>query len=344
MKTRWLTVLVLAGVLAGCAHESRYDRYARIAREANAASPARVQAAPAAESAARTEIAAERQRVAEAERAREAAERKAREAEKAAEEARKAQARAEAKAKAQADAKAARAAEMAAAAQAREDAKRAAEEARAAREELARQKREAARVAASGTPAAGTEPEMDSADSPVKVVSPGQDADANGYISYSVGGIVLKPQDVVTVVLRGIPAPEQIEDQIDDEGNISLPLLGEVRAAGYNATDLEREIRRQYIDRKIYQNINVTVIVPSRFYFIQGEVRGPGRYQLVQAIHLSQAIAQAGGYTEFAKKSAIITRDGKIFTKVNTKKLASHPEDDLLLEPGDIVEIERSFW
>jgi protein involved in polysaccharide export with SLBB domain len=417
MKTRWLTVLVLAGVLAGCAHESRYDRYARIAREANAASPARVKAAPAAEAAARAEIAAERQRVAEAERAREAAERKAREAEKAAAEARKAQARAEAQAKAQAEAaqraaekarerqiaaeassaraatgaaadgkrleeaerareaaerkareaekaaeearkaqaraeekakaqaeaaeraaaeareqqaaaeaKAARAAEMAAAAQAKEDARRATEAARQAREELSRRDPE---------PAA----------SPVAVVSPAQGAGDGGYASYSVGGIVLKPQDVVTVVLRGIPAPEQIEDQIDDEGNISLPLLGEVRAAGYNATDLEREIRRQYIDRKIYQNINVTVIVPSRFYFMQGEVRGPGRYQLVQAIRLSQAIAQAGGYTEFASKEATITRDGKLFKKVkNTRKLSSRPEDDILLEPGDIVEIKRSFW
>ena len=157
--------------------------------------------------------------------------------------------------------------------------------------------------------------------------------------------MILKPQDVVTVVLRGIPTPEQIEDQIDEEGNISLPLLGEVRAAGYNATDLEREIRRRYVEGKIYQNIAVTVIVPSRFYFMQGEVRSPGRYQLVQAIRLSQAIAQAGGYTEFAGKGAVITRDGKMFKKVgNTRKLATHPEDDILLEPGDIVEIKRSFW
>lgn len=351
MNVRWLTAIVLAGVLAGCATESRYERYARIASEATAAPAARpAQPSPAERKrlaeAEKARMAAEKERIARAEQAREAAEKKAREAERAMQEARKAQARAEAQAKAaQADAAAKSAAQArerekaAEAAKAREEALRAAAEAKAAREELARQERESANARAAAAEAA-----KPAAPAPVAVVAPAAAPQSDATV-FSVGGIVLKPQDVVTVVLRGIPAPEQIEDQIDDEGNISLPLLGEVRAAGYNATDLEREIRRQYIDRKIYQNINVTVIVPSRFYFMQGEIRAPGRYQLVQAIRLSQAIAQAGGYTEFASKKATITRDGKVFKKVkNTRKLNSRPEDDILLEPGDIVLIERSFW
>ena len=295
MDARCLFAFLLAGtLLAGCAtRESRYDRYARIAREAEAAVSGRAPAAQAPDG-----TAAERRRLEEAEQARAAAEKKAREAEKAAAEARKAQARAEAQAMARAEA-----------------AEKAAAKAKAAAE----------------------------ASAPVQVVAPA--TGAGQAASFSEVGTILKPQDVVTVVLRGIPQPEQIEDQIDEEGNISLPFLGEVRAAGYNATDLEREIRRQYIDRKIYQNINVTVIVPSRFYFMQGEIRAPGRYQLVQAIRLSQAIAQAGGYTEFAGKKATITRDGTVFKKVkNTRKLNSRPDDDILLEPGDIVLIERSFW
>ncbi|MBQ7251361.1 MAG: polysaccharide biosynthesis/export family protein [Kiritimatiellae bacterium] len=343
MNVRWLTAFVLAGVLAGCAtNESRYEHYARIANEA-AISGNR----PRAEAPAARVPDAEKQRLAEAEKARAAAERKAREAEKAMQEARRAQAKAEAQAQARAEAAekaAAKAREKQLAAEAKaakavgiEEAARAREEARAAREELARQEREAAEAKAAAEEAARPP-------APVAVVAPAEVPQADATV-FSVGGVILKPQDVVTVVLRGIPAPEQIEDQIDDEGNISLPLIGEVRAAGYNATDLEREIRRRYVDGRIYQNIAVTVIVPSRFYFIQGEVRAPGRYQLVQAIRLSQAIAQAGGYTEFAGKKATITRDGTVFKKVkNTRKLNSRPDDDILLEPGDIVLIERSFW
>ena len=156
---------------------------------------------------------------------------------------------------------------------------------------------------------------------------------------------VLKANDVVQVMLRGIPQAEQIEDQIDTDGDISLPLINEVHAAGLTATELERLIRQRYIDAKIYQNVTVNVVIPARFYYMQGEVRSPGRYQLMQATRLSQAIAGAGGYTEFASKSAVVRRNGALFREIdNTRRLDRYPEDDILLEPDDIVIINRSFW
>jgi protein involved in polysaccharide export with SLBB domain len=155
----------------------------------------------------------------------------------------------------------------------------------------------------------------------------------------------LKVSDVVQVYLRGIPMSDQIEDVIDENGKISLPLINEIQAAGMTASELERNIRKTYLDQDIYRNITVNVVVPMRYYFIQGEIQGPGRFQLMSATRVSQAIAGAGGYTEFASGQVVIKRGGKIFKTIrNSRRLERTPDDDILLEPDDIIEVRRSLW
>jgi len=156
---------------------------------------------------------------------------------------------------------------------------------------------------------------------------------------------LLKVGDVVQVFLRGIPSGEAIEDVIDEDGMISLPFINEIQAAGMTASELERFIRQTYLDQDIYRNITVNVVVPTRYYFIQGEIRGPGRFQMVSATRVSQAIAAAGGYTEYASGQVLIKRGGKIVKRIrNARRLERTPEDDILLEPDDIIEVKRSLW
>ncbi len=156
---------------------------------------------------------------------------------------------------------------------------------------------------------------------------------------------LLKVGDAVQIFLRGIPGGESIEDIIDENGRVSLPLINEVQAAGMTASDLERSIRKIYQDQDIYRNITVNVVVPSRFYFIQGEIRAPGRFQIMSATRVSQAIAGAGGYTEFASGQVVVKRNGQIFKTIrNARRLERTPDDDILLEPDDIIEVKRSLW
>ena len=160
----------------------------------------------------------------------------------------------------------------------------------------------------------------------------------------SEGGYLLKVGDGLQVYLRGIPTPEVIEDVIDEAGMITLPFINEVQAAGLMASDLERTIRQTYLDQDIYRNITVNVVVPTRSYFIQGEIRAPGRYQIMSATRVSQAIAGAGGYTEFASGKVQIKRGGQIIKVIrNARRLERAPEDDILLEPDDVVEVLRSW-
>ena len=157
-------------------------------------------------------------------------------------------------------------------------------------------------------------------------------------------GYVLKIGDGVQVYLRGIPNPEVIEDVIDEYGMITLPFINDIRASGLPASELERTIRQTYLDQDIYRNVTVNVVVPTRFYFILGEVRGPGRFQIISATRVSQAIAAAGGYTEFASGKVQVKRNGRIFKVIrNARRLERQPDDDILLEPDDVLEVLRSW-
>mgnify|MGYP002385366348 FL=1 len=163
--------------------------------------------------------------------------------------------------------------------------------------------------------------------------------------SSAEGAYTLKVGDGLQIYLRGIPTPEVIEDIIDEGGKVTLPFINEIQAAGLAASDLERNIRQTYLDQDIYRNITVNVVVPTRYYFVQGEIRAPGRFQIMSATRVSQAIAGAGGYTEFASGRVDIKRGGKIVKVIkNARRLERVPEDDIMLEPDDIVEVKRSLW
>ena len=155
----------------------------------------------------------------------------------------------------------------------------------------------------------------------------------------------LRVGDGVAITLRGIPQPEKIECQVDEYGMIPLPLINDVRAEGLSAAELQKTIRQIYLDRGIYKNINVTVLIPTRYYYTQGEFKSQGKFQLVSAITLSQAIAASGYFTDFASGKVLIRRNGVIFKTVrNARKLDRTPEDDILIEPNDIIEAVRSFF
>lgn len=93
---------------------------------------------------------------------------------------------------------------------------------------------------------------------------------------------------------------------VRSDGNISLPLVGEVQAAGRTPLKLEQDIAdrlKNYISEP-----EVTVIVQqinSQKFNILGQVARPGSYPLASAATVLDAIAIAGGFRDFAKKKSI---------------------------------------
>ena len=77
---------------------------------------------------------------------------------------------------------------------------------------------------------------------------------------------------------------------------------------------------------------------------MQGEVNRPQEYPLTRRTTLLQAIAAAGGYTEYANESKVtITRNGQLL-KYDPKNLEQHPEEDPLIEAGDRIKVHRSIF
>jgi polysaccharide export outer membrane protein len=99
---------------------------------------------------------------------------------------------------------------------------------------------------------------------------------------------------------------------VRSDGKISLPLVGEVQAAGQTPAALEKEIAgklKNYISEP-----EVTVIVQqvnSQKFNILGQVVRPGAYVIANSPTVLDAIALAGGFRDFAKqKSIYVLRQG----------------------------------
>lgn len=156
----------------------------------------------------------------------------------------------------------------------------------------------------------------------------------------------LRVGDTVTVVLSGLPTDlPPHEEAIKEDGQITMPLIGSIQAAGKTAGELQNEIYRLYVP-KYYQRINVTVKSPQdRVYYVGGEVHGPGRQLYVGTTTVTKAIQSAGDFTDFAKKTKVLLiRANGERIKVNCDDAIDDPTKDPLVYPGDQIQVPRRIW
>ncbi|NKB24049.1 MAG: hypothetical protein GKR87_06680 [Kiritimatiellae bacterium] len=155
----------------------------------------------------------------------------------------------------------------------------------------------------------------------------------------------LKSGDTVLINLRSIPEETEVQDIIDENGNITLPLIDKVQASGKTAAELEDLIQKTYVTQKIYKGITVNVVIPSQSFYVRGEVKTPGRFPIDNVgVTLVQAIAIAGGYTDFANaKKVKIIRGRETLTR-NLRDLEKNPEKDEDINAGDVIVVPRSIF
>jgi polysaccharide export outer membrane protein len=133
--------------------------------------------------------------------------------------------------------------------------------------------------------------------------------------------------------------------QVRPDGKISMPLIGELQAAGRTPLQLENEITdklKAYISQP-----DVTVIVEqinSEKFNILGRVSKPGSYPLTTTTTVLDAIAEAGGFLDFAKqKDVYILRPSPggadVRLPFNYKDVikGKHMSENVRLEPHDTV-------
>jgi polysaccharide biosynthesis/export protein len=131
---------------------------------------------------------------------------------------------------------------------------------------------------------------------------------------------------------------------VRSDGKISLPLVGEVQAAGLTPMKLENDIAiklKNYISEP-----EVTVMVQqvnSQKFNILGQVARPGSYVIANSPTVLDAIALAGGFRDFAKqKSIYVLRQGsggESRIRFNYKDVSQgkNMEQNIKLQPGDTI-------
>jgi protein involved in polysaccharide export with SLBB domain len=93
--------------------------------------------------------------------------------------------------------------------------------------------------------------------------------------------------------------------EIDQSGQISLPLAGTVEAAGLTQAELEQALAKRFRSQYL-KNPKVTVTVATlRPFYIVGEVQKPGEYPYKSGLNLLTALAIAGGPTYRASRSTV---------------------------------------
>ena len=132
---------------------------------------------------------------------------------------------------------------------------------------------------------------------------------------------------------------------VRSDGKISLPLVGEVQAAGITPLKLEQDIAARL--KNYIAEPEVTVIVQqvnSQKFNILGQVNRPGSYPLATSPTVLDAIAIAGGFRDFAKQRAIyVLRQNPDGTQsrmpFNYKEIVKghNPEQNVKLQPRDTI-------
>ncbi|MET0556846.1 MAG: polysaccharide biosynthesis/export family protein [Vicinamibacteria bacterium] len=157
------------------------------------------------------------------------------------------------------------------------------------------------------------------------------------------GDYVIGPGDVLQIFVW--KEPELTRDvTVRVDGKITVPLLGDLPAAGRTPQQLGTELGKALA--RFLSSPQVTLGVAqansSRFY-VMGQVNTPGVFPLAGRVTVLQGLALAGGLREFAKTDSIqIVRQSQgqqSFVPINYKKLEDGRDitQNVLLRPGDTV-------
>jgi len=153
-------------------------------------------------------------------------------------------------------------------------------------------------------------------------------------------------------VIKASYADETIPDQtqkIRRDGKVSLPLIGEVTAAGKRVIDFQHEIIRRYGGQLENNEILVTLENGTATVTVAGFANKPGAYAFDRPTTVYQAVMQAGGASDYGSPSNIhltriingVQRSETVNLRPTIRGEATTPT---YVEDGDVIYISRSLF
>lgn len=159
----------------------------------------------------------------------------------------------------------------------------------------------------------------------------------------------LREGDVIRVTFPGAPNINPPSQQIRQDGNITLPLIGEVKAAGKTPAELEKELSHSYASQIVNPTVTVTVESSSFRVYVTGAVLHQGPVTSSHSLTALEAIMEAGGpdYNKANLKKVKLTRKTGTGTENFVLDLKSvmdgTSKESFYLKPSDIIFVPEKF-
>lgn len=126
---------------------------------------------------------------------------------------------------------------------------------------------------------------------------------------------------------------------VDASGNITMPLIGAVRARGLTPAELSRAIAAKLRNGFIREPFVAAEVETYRPFFILGEVAAPGQYPYVPNMTIQAAVAIAGGFSPRAQRNTVqLTRNTPAGPIIETVPVWTP------LSPGDTVTVKERWF
>jgi polysaccharide export outer membrane protein len=176
----------------------------------------------------------------------------------------------------------------------------------------------------------------------------------DGYSVKRPDTYLLRPTDKISVNVFREPDLSVETVRIGVEGNVSMPMLGSIPAAGMTAKQFEQDLTRRFAALGLKSpmvSVNVTEFA-SHMVTVEGSVEKPGVYSFQPGARLSTAIALASGTKRSAKTDQVAvfreSPEGIMIAKFDYGQVRQGTMLDPVLQPGDRVVIGTNglsvFW
>jgi polysaccharide export outer membrane protein len=165
----------------------------------------------------------------------------------------------------------------------------------------------------------------------VKTLARHQGSDPSADISDA--GYVIGPGDVLSIdVWKEPEMSKQVSVRLD--GEVSLPLIDDIEAAGLTCTELRKQLEEKYKDFVDVPEVSVTVIESrSKRIYLLGKVARPGEYPMQKNMTIVQAISLAGGLAQWADSSDI-----KLIRKIKGTEKTFRVDYDAIVAGEDLAQ------
>jgi protein involved in polysaccharide export with SLBB domain len=163
------------------------------------------------------------------------------------------------------------------------------------------------------------------------------DTEQQSLAAAATAPATLQPGDKIRVVVFGEDRLSG-EYELDQAGQISVPLAGTIKVQGLTQAQLEQTLARKFRGELRSPRVTVTIATLAPYYMM-GEVKSPGQFAYKSGLNVLTAMAIAGGPTYRANRSTVqIQRRGE------TQKRDYPISASVPVLPGDVINVPERYF